>query len=176
MSCATRGKLFRKFYESMNPEKENILESRICKTCQSSFAIYEKDREMLEKLSPSFGETRYELPLPIDCPLCRRQKRFAWRNTARIYKRKCDFTGNSMIAFYDETVDHPVYDIDIWHSDKWDPLKYGREFDFSRPFFDQFHELKKKVPHYSRSILNFENSDYCNNASDLKNCYLSFGG
>lgn len=33
-----------------------------------------------------------------------------------------------------------------------------------------------QVPQPSRSILNFINSEYCNQASNFKNCYLCFNG
>lgn len=36
--------------------------------------------------------------------------------------------------------------------------------------------LIDEVPHYARSITQLENSDYCNNASNLKDSYLSFNG
>lgn len=64
----------------------------------------------------------------------------------------------------------------MWDGNEWNPLEYGRSFDFSRSFFEQFGELKSVVPHPSRSILRLENSEYSNNASDIKNCYLCFGG
>jgi hypothetical protein len=155
---------------------EKIVANKSCKTCSKTFPIYEGDVEALSKLSPVIAGTKYDLPLPVDCPTCRRQKRLAWRNTAKLYRRKCDFTGKPIVAFYDETVTHPVYDINVWNGDKWNPWDYGRDFDFSRPFFEQFQELKDVVPTFSRSIQNFENSDYCNNASNLKNCYLCFNG
>ncbi|MDD5770528.1 MAG: hypothetical protein PHE25_06160 [Candidatus Gracilibacteria bacterium] len=156
-------------------QNEKIIETKICKHCQSSFEIYQKDKEMLELISPIFSGNKFILPLPTDCPKCRRQKRLAFRNISKLYRRKCDFSGNNIFSSYDENVKHPVYDTNIWDSDKWSPLDYGMDFDFSKSFFTQFDELKDKVPMYSRSIFNIENSDYCNNASYIKDCYLCFG-
>ena len=70
----------------------------------------------------------------------------------------------------------PVYDNDYWWSDNWDPLDFGRDFDFNRPFFDQFYELQCTVPHYALSVVKptLENSDFCNQAGFLKDCYLLF--
>jgi hypothetical protein len=58
--------------------------------------------------------------------------------------------------------------------EKWDPLEYGQDFDFSRPFFEQFKDLKNKVPHYNLNVNpEFDlNSEYTNHASESKNCYL----
>ncbi len=35
-----------------------------------------------------------------------------------------------------------VCDRDYWWSDDWDPLDYGTNYDFSKTFFKQFHELQ----------------------------------
>ena len=68
-----------------------------------------------------------------------------------------------------------VYDQHEWWRDTWDPLSYGREFDFSRPFFSQFAELQRVVPQLSLSVWNSENADYCNYIGHVKNSYLIFG-
>jgi hypothetical protein len=69
---------------------------------------------------------------------------------------------------------YKVYNQDFWWGDKWNPLDYGKDFDFSRSFFEQFDELLKEVPHVS--LLNSEclNSEYVNYSSYLKNSYLVF--
>jgi len=156
--------------------QEQIIETKKCRTCNSNFDIYKKDMELLDKLSPVFLWEKFNFPIPLECPICRRQKRLAWRNSHNLYRRKCDFSWKDILAFYNDEVKHPVYDIDIWESDVWNAMDYGQDFDFSRNFFEQFEELNNKVPHFSRSILNFENSDFCNNAANLKNCYLCFNG
>jgi hypothetical protein len=66
-----------------------------------------------------------------------------------------------------------VYDKKEWFGDRWDPLEYGRDFDPARPFFGQFAALMKDVPRMSIVQQGtMENSDYCNRASNDKNCYL----
>ncbi|QQR83284.1 hypothetical protein IPJ72_05800 [Candidatus Peregrinibacteria bacterium] len=56
-------------------------------------------------------------------------------------------------------------------------MEYGRDFDFSRPFFDQFADLLRVVPHSALAILgDNENSDYTNDNYKSKNCYLIFDG
>jgi CxxC-x17-CxxC domain-containing protein len=154
--------------------QEKIIETKICTSCHQVFNIYEEEIKMLEKFSPIFGGKKYLFPMPKECPTCRSQKRYIWRNTNKLFRRKCDFSGEEILAFYDEKVTHPVYEVEIWRSDKWNALDYGRDFDFSRPFFEQLSELNDAVPHYSRSIINLENSKFSNNATALKNCYLCF--
>ena len=45
-----------------------------------------------------------------------------------------------MLSTYSEDAPMPVYHYESWGSESWDPLQYGRPFDFNRPFFEQFKE------------------------------------
>jgi hypothetical protein len=51
-------------------------------------------------------------------------------------------------------------------------LDYGKDYDFSKNFFEQFDELCLKVPSISIINRNSENSDYTNLCALNKNCYL----
>jgi len=53
-------------------------------------------------------------------------------------------------------------------------VEYGRDFDFSRPFFDQFQELQLQAPRIALLTKNSINSEYTNHSDNNKNCYLSF--
>jgi hypothetical protein len=55
-------------------------------------------------------------------------------------------------------------------------MTYGREYDFSIPFFSQFKTLQSIVPRSNLYQTNFISSEYCNYGLDLKGCYLLFGG
>ena len=67
----------------------------------------------------------------------------------------------------------PVYDNRYWNSDSWDPLDYGRAYDFSRPFFDQIRDLFNAVPWGVMWSMEMVNCDYSISAYS-KNCYLCF--
>jgi hypothetical protein len=71
-------------------------------------------------------------------------------------------------------VPFPVYNAEYWWGGEWDAMQYGREFDFSRPFFEQMIELKNVVPHPALTVIpaTLENSEYNNCVGYLKNCYL----
>ncbi len=75
---------------------------------------------------------------------------------------------------YPANVPFPVYKLQEWQKDSWDSADYGRDFDFSRPFFEQFAELTNEVPHFALfTYPEFDvNSDYTNCAGWSKNCYL----
>ncbi|MEI7511461.1 MAG: hypothetical protein WCJ84_04865 [Candidatus Peregrinibacteria bacterium] len=112
------------------------------------------------------------VPPPTLCPEERIRRRMAFRNELHLYHRKCDFTGKQIISIYSPDKPFPVYNQHSWWSENWDARDYGRDFDFSRPFFEQFSELQKVVPRCSVIIQNCENSDYTNYSASNKDCYL----
>ncbi|MFH1218261.1 MAG: hypothetical protein V1679_00270, partial [Candidatus Peregrinibacteria bacterium] len=138
-----------------------------CGQCGKGFEVSDEDLAFYGGLSP-------EVPPPSLCFFCRHQKRLAFRNEINLYHRKCDFSGEKIISMYSPDKEYRVYDQHIWWSDKWDPLEYGRDYDFNRGFFEQYAELQKEVPRMSFNNINAENSDYCNLALDNKDCYLIF--
>ena len=80
-----------------------------------------------------------------------------------------------MISLFSPDTPCPVYESDYWYSDTWDAKEYGRDYDFSRSFFEQWGELQKLVPVPGKIITpKLENSDYSDNCGRLKNCYLCF--
>ncbi|MBI4652771.1 hypothetical protein HY750_00765 [Candidatus Kuenenbacteria bacterium] len=67
-----------------------------------------------------------------------------------------------------------IYERDIWWSDKWNPMDYGRNYDFTKPFFQQFKEMLLEIPIPAHTVYNMVNSDYSAGSNNLKNCYLLF--
>lgn len=69
----------------------------------------------------------------------------------------------------------PVYCKDCWNGGGWDQFAYAKDYDFTRPFFEQLRELFKINPRfYAYKFGNFVNSEFVNFAKDNKNCYLSY--
>lgn len=148
------------------------MEKKVCKQCGLDFEITDDDLAFYKKISPTFDGKTFEIPVPTLCPRCRRQKRIAWRNVGRFYVRKSDLSGKQIISCVAPNSKFKIYHNDEWMSDQFDPYEYGRDFDFSRPFFDQLHELSLQVPRPHMNSARNENSEYINNSSDCKNCYL----
>lgn len=141
-------------------------QEKVCKTCKQNFTIDDWDQEFYKKM---------QVPEPLNCPECRFIRRLMERNPRKLYYRKCDFGGEQIVSQYHEQQPFPVYCNEHWYGDGWDALDYGKDFDFSRPFFEQFKELRDKSPHLA--LFNFAkdrmiNSEFNNCAGDLKNCYL----
>jgi hypothetical protein len=151
--------------------------NKICVQCSVTFEVSDEDRAFLEKVSPVIAGQKYLIPEPDQCPDCRKQRRMCFRNDRSLYKRKCDLSGRDILSIC--SVDKPftVYGHKEWWSDQWNALDYGREFDFSRSFFEQWRELQLVVPRLSLNIDSMsENSDYANQTATAKNCYMVSAG
>ncbi len=141
----------------MNQETKN------CQNCKKDFVIEPEDFSFYEKM---------KVPAPTFCPECRAIRRMIFLNHLYLYRKKDVRTGDVIFSTYPEESWVKIYERDYWWSDAWDPMDYGKEIDFSRPFLEQFNELSREVPWASKSVRGNVNSDYSNQASYLKDCYL----
>ena len=145
----------------MGPRKE------ICQNCHREFVIESEDFAFYERI---------RVPPPTFCPECRLQRRLAFFNIFNLYKRPCDLCRKDFISIYHPDSPYTVYCPKCWWSDDWDRFAYGRNYDFSRPFFEQFKELWRETPivGISIDIPSMETSPYTNHTGHLKNGYLLF--
>ncbi len=140
-------------------------ENRNCQNCKTDFIIQPEDFNFYEKI---------KVPAPTFCPECRVIRRMMWRNERSLFKRTCARTGRDMITMFHPDTDVVVYDHDVWWGDTWEPTDYGVGYDFSRPFFEQFQELLKRVPLANLGNQNSPGSPYGNHNVDCKSCYLIY--
>ncbi|OGI76425.1 hypothetical protein A3C67_02215 [Candidatus Nomurabacteria bacterium RIFCSPHIGHO2_02_FULL_42_19] len=140
-------------------------ETKVCQNCKGKFTIEPDDFGFYEKI---------KVPPPTWCPECRAMRRLIWRNERSLYHNICAFSGKKIISIFDRETKLTVYDRDIWWSDKWDPFDYGMDYDFSRPFFEQFKKLLKRAPLANLGNTNMVNSDYANHSLDCRNCFLIY--
>jgi len=152
------------------------MEQKNCTKCGQQFEVTGEDLKFYEKISPVFNGQNYLVPAPTLCSDCRWQRRLSFRNERNFYKRKCDLCQKDLISIYSPDKPYKIYCPECYWSDKWNPMDYGQDFDFSRPFSEQFNELFTKTPQLSLIRIQCENCDYVHDASDLKNCYLVFDG
>ncbi len=139
-----------------------------CQKCKREFRITEEDKNFYEML---------QVPEPTFCPECRLQRRLAFRNDRTLYKRDCEMCKQSVISIYRPNGGIKVVCQKCWWSDDFNPTQYGRDYDFSKTFFEQYQELMKDVPFVANFIVDESrmiNSPYNNMALDLRNCYMLF--
>lgn len=152
------------------------MEKKQCVQCSKTFEIDDHDRGFYDRM---------RVPQPTFCPDCRLQRRMSWMNLRSLYRRTVTGVGTAgrmdrggtkkdVISIYSQDKPFTVIEDKKWWSDEVDLTQHGVDYDFSKPFFQQFRELMLRVPlpHLQRNSATMDNSDYCNAASGLKNCYL----
>ncbi|MDD5721357.1 MAG: hypothetical protein PHT16_02840 [Candidatus Pacebacteria bacterium] len=140
-----------------------ITENRICQNCKENFPIEPEDFNFYEKM---------KVPPPTFCPMCRAQRRLAWRNERKLFKVKNFLTGENMFSTYPAESGRKIMTREEWFGDNWDPMEHALDIDFTKPFFQQIEELSKVVPVYNFNNTFINNSPYVFNASYIKNSYL----
>jgi Zn ribbon nucleic-acid-binding protein len=143
------------------------METRNCQNCKKDFTIDADDFSFYEKM---------QVPAPTFCPLCRLQRRLAFRNERSFYKRGCELCGKKVISMFSLDRGLHVYCGECWWSDTWNPGDYNLDYDPNKNFFAQIVELMNKTP-FMEKVTNYStliNSDYINHAAECKNCYLIF--
>src|SRR3989344_7207415 len=106
----------------------NQSEKRICQNCRGEFIIEPEDFNFYKKI---------KVPPPTFCPLCRAQRRMAFRNERKLFKNKNYFTGQDIFSMYPKESDRKIIPKEEWLGDSWDAMEYGVDYDFSKPFFQQ---------------------------------------
>ncbi|MBI4600166.1 hypothetical protein HY732_04600 [Candidatus Uhrbacteria bacterium] len=140
-----------------------------CTQCKKEFEITDADREFYAKIN---------VPEPLWCPDCRQMSMWVFRNERNYYSRTCDLCKKAIISVYHPQRIKNVYCQKCWWSDAWDPKEYGKEFNPSRPFFEQYRELLEKVPKISMmndDTITSQNCEYCYDFAYGKNCYMMTG-
>ena len=141
------------------------MHTKSCQNCKKEFTIENEDFSFYEKMN---------VPAPNFCSDCRMVRRMLWRNERSLYHRTCEATGKKVISCFSQESGIKVYDRDYWWSDEWDIMKFGKEYDFSKPFFEQFGSLVKSVPLPALFNGRCTNSSYSNHVGEMKNAYLCF--
>jgi hypothetical protein len=137
---------------------------RICTITSKEFLISALEQELRKK---------FDAVLPTEHPSERMRRLLAFRNIHVLYNDVCDLCGKNILSIWGKDPKFPVYCPECWNSDKWEAPSL--EVNFERPFFEQFEELFNKTPHLSRLLVSpVVNSDYSNNATNVKNSYWSF--
>jgi len=139
------------------------MQTKNCQNCNNNFIITEDDQQFYAKM---------KVPFPTFCPDCRIIRRMVFIDLRILYKRNCNLCKKGIVSIYHKDVLFPVYCNKCWYSDNWDVMKYGIDYDFNKPFFEQFEKLMQVVPKMGLMNINSVNCDY-SHAYNSKNCYLS---
>ncbi|MDQ5971207.1 MAG: hypothetical protein QG566_153 [Patescibacteria group bacterium] len=143
------------------------METKNCQNCKKDFVIDERDALYYKKIN---------VPHPTWCPQCRIVRRLSTHNVWSVYWRNCDMCKKRTLSMYNKDVPVKVYCNDCWWGDTWDGTEYGMDYDPNKNFFEQVYELSRSTPWVAQEVIapTMINSEYCNGASYLRNCYLVF--
>lgn len=154
-----------------------IVSWKHCKWCGDDFPVTQKEKEILDKISPVLDGEKMIIPDPTLCADCRLRRKQLFRNERKFYRRKCDVTWKSMVSVYPQELDNIVtYDADYWNSDQCELKEYGVDVDLSKSIMQQFKTFSQKIP--KRILFNSAssvNSQYSNYGANSKDCYMCTG-
>ncbi|MFA6301325.1 MAG: hypothetical protein WC609_03170 [Candidatus Paceibacterota bacterium] len=145
----------------MNTKKT---ENRICEHCGEEFILDSGDLILYEKIG---------LKIPGQCFFCRLKQHLAFFTFGKFRKGVSDLSGEGLITVLPSSPRYPIYKSHEWYGDKWDPMDFGQEYDPTIPFFVQLQHLQEKVPRPHQMGENNINCDWCDDAWESKNCYLT---
>lgn len=151
--------------QTQNPADPKATQQKTCAISGKKFQIDPEDLKFYKLQG---------VPPPTLCPDERQRRRLLFRNERNLFPRKDSMTGENIIARWTDDTPFPVYSSKNWWSDNFDPLKYGRDFDFNRPFFEQFAELKNVTPKIALYNFDSVNSEYTNHSGYNKNAYMCY--
>src|SRR5260221_10766018 len=113
--------------------------SSTCPHCGSPFSDTPEDVEFRRELAPIVAGIQFPLPPPTLCPSCRHRRRISFRNERKLYRTTCALSNRPIVSSISPDKQFKVLDRPVWLEE--DNRQFGREYDFSKPFFEQFDEL-----------------------------------
>ena len=133
-----------------------------CRITRKEFEITDEDLAFYQKIN---------VPPPTLCPEERERRRWSWRDKD-FFIKKCDKCNERVMSWFSPDLPVITYCETCYRSEEFEALEYGRDFDFNRPFFEQFEEMMKLVPRHTSNALRNENSKYIISAHKNQNCYF----
>lgn len=138
---------------------------RQCDIGGEQFRLSEQEIEYCE---------RNLIPLRSSCATERLRQILLFRSSPHLYHAVCAISGERVVTVVPPASGYRVYDSSL--EAELNAEQYARPYDFTRGFFEQFEELARAVPYFSRVGIpaSSENCDFCQGTIWSKNCYLCF--
>jgi len=144
----------------------SIVSLHNCKYCDEEFALYDLEKEILDK---------HQFKYPDICPTCRFRILYSYINDKHLYHRADTSTGKNIISILNPDFPWKVIDAKVYKNLMIDDeaLIYARGL--SDDIFWDFKKLFRDFPQSSRMTYpSLENSLYASHVWWAKNLYLSF--
>ncbi|MFN8390830.1 MAG: hypothetical protein U0136_11110 [Bdellovibrionota bacterium] len=147
---------------------------RRCRATGRDFVVTEPELAHIEKMGRTHPSIAEPLPPPTLHPHELLNQLYSFGNLIYLYPGKSALSGASQLSRYNPADGYRICTLDEFWSDKVDNADFGAAYDFTRPFFEQWHALSKRVYLSPLNNRNVENSDYVNGTLNVRNCYLCF--
>jgi hypothetical protein len=141
------------------------MKEKTCRLTGKTFVISDEEAD----LNNFFGMRAAGL-----CPEERYRSLLLFSPQKHFFLRSCDATGEQLFSIYSPTAPFPVYSQQAWLAPDWDPLQYGRTFDFKRLFVEQLLELWRAVPRAAAYSSGAADSRVVHGVREAERCFLVF--
>jgi hypothetical protein len=149
--------------------------NQTCVSCNSSFELTSEDLLLIDKLTPEIGGVAFPLTPPDECENCRLMTKLAFAPGTELFRRNDSWSGKSILSIHPPVTDFPVITHQDYISDSWDAQQMSLPYDEKKNFFEQWRELRDRIPRPSQINYASENCDYCSNIWNSKDSYLVCG-
>jgi hypothetical protein len=147
---------------------------QICRITGLEFLVSDQELELLHKLPELNSALGLEtLPLPTVHPFEALRRMYVFGALRPLFKGKSVISGQSLLTRYNPDLGTKICSTEEFF-DLIDNTEVGQDYDFSRPFFEQWYEVFRKSVQPPLNKSNCEDSDYVNGALNLSGCYLCF--
>jgi len=139
---------------------------RQCQNCKKDFTIESEDFNFYEKI---------KVPPPTFCFDCRLKRKASYLNPRTLFRSICEKCSKNIISMYPPESTYQVFCNDCWFEERGGWIEYGKDYDFSRNFFEQFFDMYNKIPamNLKQNPTN-KNARYSNFTYNNTNVYLSY--
>ena len=155
------------YLEKNNNEK--VIEYKTCKYSGENFPIFEKDLELIEKISPVIAWKKFIYSIPEISPKIRQIMRLAFRNERKLYNIEINW--KKLISTVHLEMRKNILETNSFFDTDFSKTNIENIDDF----YKDFEKLLHKVPYIDRLLINAENSPYVNQEANPKNCHLVSG-
>lgn len=163
-------------YKKISQEtKDPIVERRTCAISQTSFPLFQSEKNLLEKLSYRIANQNIQLPLPTLCPEIRLLQKLLFINQTKFYNNACALSGQKTISRLSPQSGYAIYTNKNRSSDERESSDYGMDIDEHKSVMDHICHLTQATPYQDLigSLSNTEtNAVYTNYTSDIADSYM----
>lgn len=147
---------------------------RTCRITGQPFTVSDCELDQLARLGAANSFVGSDLPIPTVTPTEALRRIAVYGNLLHLFWSKSALSGKPTLSRFNPQHSLKVVTPEEFWSDQVDNSVFGRDYDFQRPFFEQFNELLRSTYNLPLGNVNVENSDFINGAVDVKDSYLSF--